>query len=149
MRRIISILLENEAGALSRIVGLFAQRNYNIETLTVAPTDDATMSRLTITTSGGNDYVSPASVTTLTGKAPYAVATIEVNGTPYPVKWTSFNNFSITSSFKFLLIGIRCWPIRTSLPSILSIFEAATMKDLCRRINLSVGKYSSTDLKVR
>ena len=42
MRRIISVLMENEAGALSRVVGLFAQRNYNIETLTVAPTEDAT-----------------------------------------------------------------------------------------------------------
>jgi acetolactate synthase-1/3 small subunit len=52
MRRIIAILLENEAGALSRIVGLFAQRNYNIETLTVAPTEDETLSRLTLTTSG-------------------------------------------------------------------------------------------------
>lgn len=52
MRRIISVLLENEAGALSRVVGLFAQRNYNIETLTVAPTEDATLSRLTVTTIG-------------------------------------------------------------------------------------------------
>lgn len=50
MRRIISILMENEAGALSRVVGLFAQRNYNIESLTVAATDDETMSRLTLTT---------------------------------------------------------------------------------------------------
>ncbi|MCL1126356.1 acetolactate synthase small subunit [Shewanella surugensis] len=49
MRRIISILLENQSGALSRVVGLFSQRGYNIETLTVAPTDDATLSRLTIT----------------------------------------------------------------------------------------------------
>lgn len=52
MRRIISVLLENEAGALSRVVGLFAQRNYNIETLTVAPTEDETLSRLTLTTTG-------------------------------------------------------------------------------------------------
>jgi len=52
MRRIISVLLENEAGALSRVVGLFSQRNYNIETLTVAPTEDATLSRLTVTTIG-------------------------------------------------------------------------------------------------
>jgi acetolactate synthase-1/3 small subunit len=52
MRRIISVLLENEAGALSRVVGLFAQRNYNIETLTVAPTEDETLSRLTMTTTG-------------------------------------------------------------------------------------------------
>lgn len=52
MRRIISVLLENEAGALSRVVGLFSQRNYNIESLTVAPTEDETLSRLTVTTIG-------------------------------------------------------------------------------------------------
>ncbi len=52
MRHIISILMENEPGALSRVVGLFAQRGYNIETLTVAPTEDATLSRLTMTTNG-------------------------------------------------------------------------------------------------
>ncbi|HMU87141.1 MAG TPA: acetolactate synthase small subunit, partial [Agitococcus sp.] len=52
MRHIISVLIENEAGALSRLVGLFSQRGYNIETLTVAPTDDSTLSRLTLTTSG-------------------------------------------------------------------------------------------------
>ncbi|MEE3279560.1 MAG: acetolactate synthase small subunit [Pseudomonadota bacterium] len=52
MRRIIAVLLENEAGALSRVVGLFAQRNYNIETLSVAPTEDVTLSRLTLTTEG-------------------------------------------------------------------------------------------------
>ncbi len=57
MRRIISVLLENEAGALSRVIGLFAQRNYNIETLTVAPTDDATLSRLTLTTVAGDDQI--------------------------------------------------------------------------------------------
>jgi acetolactate synthase-1/3 small subunit len=50
MKRILSILMENEAGALSRVVGLFAQRNYNIETLTVAPTEDSTLSRLTLST---------------------------------------------------------------------------------------------------
>ena len=52
MRRIISVLLENEAGALSRVVGLFSQRNYNIASLTVAPTEDETLSRLTVTTIG-------------------------------------------------------------------------------------------------
>ncbi|KAF0804615.1 acetolactate synthase 3 regulatory subunit [Alcanivorax sp. S71-1-4] len=52
MRRIISILMENEPGALSRVVGLFSQRGYNIETLTVAPTEDNTLSRLTLTTFG-------------------------------------------------------------------------------------------------
>lgn len=49
MRRIISVLLENQSGALSRVVGLFSQRGYNIESLTVAPTDDNTLSRLNIT----------------------------------------------------------------------------------------------------
>ncbi|MEZ5555096.1 acetolactate synthase small subunit [Haliea sp.] len=52
MRRIISILLENEPGALSRVIGLFSQRGYNIETLNVAPTEDVTLSRLTLTTTG-------------------------------------------------------------------------------------------------
>ena len=54
MRRIISMLLENEPGALSRVVGLFAQRGYNIATLNVAPTDDPTLSRLTLTTDGSD-----------------------------------------------------------------------------------------------
>lgn len=57
MRRIISVLLENEAGALSRVIGLFAQRNYNIETLTVAPTEDETLSRLTLTTSASDSQI--------------------------------------------------------------------------------------------
>ncbi|MBQ14420.1 MAG: acetolactate synthase small subunit [Gammaproteobacteria bacterium] len=52
MRHIISILMENEPGALSRVVGLFSQRNYNIDSLTVAPTEDKSLSRLTLTTSG-------------------------------------------------------------------------------------------------
>jgi len=57
MRRIISVLLENEPGALSRVVGLFSQRNYNIETLTVAPTDDSSLSRLTVTTTGSDKVI--------------------------------------------------------------------------------------------
>ena len=55
-RRIIAVLLENEAGALSRAVGLFAQRNYNIESLSVAPTEDQTLSRLTLTTYGDQSH---------------------------------------------------------------------------------------------
>jgi len=51
-RRILSLLMENEAGALSRVVGLFSQRGYNIETLNVAPTNDKSLSRLTLTTIG-------------------------------------------------------------------------------------------------
>ena len=57
MRSILAVLLENEAGALSRVVGLFAQRNYNIESLTVAPTEDQTLSRLTLTTSGDENKI--------------------------------------------------------------------------------------------
>jgi acetolactate synthase-1/3 small subunit len=57
MRHIISILVENEAGALSRISGLFSARGYNIETLTVAPTEDASMSRMTIVTTGSEDVI--------------------------------------------------------------------------------------------
>jgi acetolactate synthase-1/3 small subunit len=57
MRHIISILLENEAGALSRVAGLFSARAYNIESLTVAPTEDPTMSRMTLVTSGSDAIV--------------------------------------------------------------------------------------------
>ena len=57
MRHIISILLENEAGALSRVAGLFSARGYNIETLTVAPTEDASLSRMTIVTKGSDDVI--------------------------------------------------------------------------------------------
>jgi acetolactate synthase-1/3 small subunit len=57
MRHIISILLENEPGALSRVVGLFSARGYNIETLTVAPTEDPSLSRMTIVTIGSEDVI--------------------------------------------------------------------------------------------
>jgi len=56
-RHIISVLLENEAGALSRVSGLFSARGYNIESLTVAPTEDATMSRMTIVTRGTEEVI--------------------------------------------------------------------------------------------
>lgn len=57
MRHVISILLENEAGALSRVAGLFSSRAYNIESLTVAPTEDPSLSRMTIVTAGSVDVV--------------------------------------------------------------------------------------------
>ena len=57
MRHIISVLVENESGALSRLVGLFSQRGYNIETLNVAPTEDPTLSRLTLTTYGDDHKI--------------------------------------------------------------------------------------------
>ena len=57
MKRIISMLLENEPGALSRVVGLFSQRGYNIESLTVSATNDPTLSRLTLTTTGSDRVI--------------------------------------------------------------------------------------------
>ena len=57
MKHIIAVLIENEAGALSRVVGLFSARGYNIETLTVAPTEDSSLSRLTIVTRGSDDII--------------------------------------------------------------------------------------------
>ena len=57
MRHIISLLMENESGALSRVSGLFSARGYNIESLTVAPTEDATLSRMTIVTSGSDSVI--------------------------------------------------------------------------------------------
>ena len=55
MKRVIALLMENQPGALSRVVGLFSQRGYNIETLIVAPTSDSTLSRLTMTTNGDKE----------------------------------------------------------------------------------------------
>ncbi|MDH5393437.1 MAG: acetolactate synthase small subunit [Gammaproteobacteria bacterium] len=57
MQHIVSILMENESGALSRVAGLFSARGYNIESLTVAPTDDSSLSRMTLVTSGTDDIV--------------------------------------------------------------------------------------------
>ena len=70
MRHIISLLLENEAGALSRVSGLFSARAFNIESLSVAPTEDPTISRLTLVTTGSDAIVEqitkPVSYTHLT-----------------------------------------------------------------------------------
>ncbi|MBD3609814.1 MAG: acetolactate synthase small subunit [Gammaproteobacteria bacterium] len=57
MKHIISLLLENESGALSRVAGLFSARGYNIESLTVAPTEDETLSRMTIVTTGSDEII--------------------------------------------------------------------------------------------
>jgi acetolactate synthase-1/3 small subunit len=57
MRHIISLLMENESGALSRVAGLFSARGYNIESLTVAPTEDPSLSRMTLVTSGSDEII--------------------------------------------------------------------------------------------
>jgi acetolactate synthase-1/3 small subunit len=57
MRHIVSILMENESGALSRVAGLFSARGYNIESLTVAPTEDPSLSRMTLVTRGSEQII--------------------------------------------------------------------------------------------
>lgn len=57
MKRIISVLMENAPGALSRIVGVFSQRGYNVDSLCVAATDDKSLSRLTITTQADDKVI--------------------------------------------------------------------------------------------
>ncbi len=57
MRHIIGILLQNESGALSRVAGLFSSRGYNIESLSVAATDDPTVSRITLVTKGSEAVI--------------------------------------------------------------------------------------------
>src|SRR5450432_1404702 len=57
MRHLIAILLQNEAGALTRVTGLISSRGYNIESLSVAPTQDATVSRITLVTTGSDHVI--------------------------------------------------------------------------------------------
>ena len=57
MRRVLGILVENESGSLSRVAGLFSARGYNIESLTVAPTEDPTLSRITVVTAGSDAVI--------------------------------------------------------------------------------------------
>ncbi len=57
MRHILSILMENQSGAMSRVVGLFSARGYNIDSLSVAPTEDATLSRMTVVAHGNDDII--------------------------------------------------------------------------------------------
>lgn len=58
MRHVISVLLENEVGALTRMTGMFSSRGYNIESLNVAPTNDPKVSRVTLVVSGSDDAIS-------------------------------------------------------------------------------------------
>ncbi len=81
MRHIISILLENEPGALSRVVGLFSARGYNIETLTVAPTEDKSLSRMTIVTTGSDDVIEQ--ITKHLNRLIEVVKVVDLIETPY------------------------------------------------------------------
>ena len=81
MRHIISILLENEFGALSRVSGLFSARGYNIESLTVAPTEDPTLSRMTIVSVGSEDVIEQ--ITKQLNKLVYVVKVVDLSEAPH------------------------------------------------------------------
>lgn len=81
MRHVISLLLENESGALSRVAGLFSARGYNIETLSAAPTEDASMSRMTILTSGSADVIEQ--ITKQLNKLVEVVKVVDVSEAPH------------------------------------------------------------------
>ncbi|MEN9460066.1 MAG: hypothetical protein RIS84_86 [Pseudomonadota bacterium] len=81
MRHTISILLENEAGALSRVAGLFSARGYNIESLTVAPTNDPSMSRMTLVTTGTEGVIEQ--ITKQLNKLVDVIKLIDLNEGPY------------------------------------------------------------------
>jgi acetolactate synthase-1/3 small subunit len=78
MRHIISILLENQAGALARVASLFSTRGYNIESLNVAPTDNETVSRLTLVTKGSDDVI--AQISKQLGKLVDVVSIVDMTG---------------------------------------------------------------------
>ena len=84
MRHIISILLENEPGALSRVVGLFSARGYNIETLTVAPTEDRSLSRMTIVTSGSEEVIEQ--ITKHLNRLIEVVKVVDLTESPYTAR---------------------------------------------------------------
>lgn len=81
MRHVLSLLLENEAGALSRVSGLFSARGYNIESLTVAPTEDASLSRMTIVTSGSDEVIEQ--ITKQLNKLVDVVKVVDVSEAPH------------------------------------------------------------------
>jgi acetolactate synthase-1/3 small subunit len=81
MRHIISILLENQAGALSRVASLFSSRGYNIESLNVAPTDNEAVSRLTVVTNGSNEVIHQ--ISQQVGKLVDVVSIVDMTGTDH------------------------------------------------------------------
>ena len=81
MRHILSLLLENESGALSRVSGLFSARGYNIESLNVAPTEDPSISRMTLVTSGSPQVIEQ--ITKQVNKLIDVVKVVDLNGTEH------------------------------------------------------------------
>lgn len=81
MRHILSILMENESGAMSRVVGLFSARDYNIDSLSVAPTEDRTLSRMTIVTSGDEQVIEQ--ITKQLNKLVEVIKVVDLNESRY------------------------------------------------------------------
>ncbi len=81
MRHVIALLVENESGALSRIAGLFSARGYNIESLTVAPTEDPTLSRMTIVTTGSDEVIEQ--ITKQLNKLIDTVKVVDISDAPH------------------------------------------------------------------
>lgn len=81
MRHILSILMENQSGAMSRIVGLFSARAYNIDSLSVSPTEDKTLSRMTIVTSGSDLVIEQ--ITKQLNKLIEVIKVIDLNDSQY------------------------------------------------------------------
>lgn len=81
MRHILSILMENESGAMSRVVGLFSARDYNIDSLSVAPTEDPTLSRMTIVTRGDSSIIEQ--ITKQLNKLIEVVKVVDLNESRY------------------------------------------------------------------
>jgi acetolactate synthase-1/3 small subunit len=81
MRHIISILLENQAGALARVASLFSTRGYNIESLNVAPTDNEAVSRLTVVTSGSDEVITQ--ISKQVGKLVDVLSIVDMTGTDH------------------------------------------------------------------
>ena len=105
MRHILSILVENEAGALSRVAGLFSARGYNIESLTVAPTEDATLSRMTIVTSGSDEVIEQ--ITKQVNKLVDIVKIVDLNEGKHVERELMLVICSMTSSDPLVTIVMR------------------------------------------
>ena len=110
MRHIISILLENESGALSRVAGLFSARGYNIESLTVAPTEDASLSRMTLVTTGDEAIIEQ--ITKQLNKLINVIKVNELTGAEYVER-------------EMLLVKVKAKPeYRPEILRIVDIFRA-------------------------
>ena len=112
-RHIISVLMENETGALSRVSGLFSQRGYNIESLTVAPTDDETLSRMTLVTTTTGDDASVEQIVKQLNKLIDVVKVMELSHYPH-----------IEREIMFVKVAAPNMEVCASIKRIADIFRA-------------------------